>query len=594
MNRHRTAMTTAKTKTYELLLNKSGNAVEQHYSASEIEIMEPETYSGLVNSALPSSSHTINNEIRSSNRRYHHKKRHNDDMPSSSSIPVVSTDSQDERIEVKILPQDDNWGETTTITCNGGNEDTLTNNNDTTLQLNDNHHHNEHLQILSNNFHQRTLSVTISQFIIYLLCLIAFISPIFFLILPYILLTSDTILSIDDYSPILTIIFKLIFLFFGTFLLLYRRRNQTYLPCIHIQKTCLIMILLIIIIVYWFYYIYKILKSRIDKYERILSMTSTYEDLLLFILILSVFILEIKWLYPKWIVKVVRSPDGQIRQYTIGSMSIQEASVYLLEQYYKDFPVFNPWLENAHQTQAKRHRAFSTKSIGSQSNSSTIATGTNGINTTRSMRGLNDRFYDELDYERRVRKRRTKLIMSCEDAFTHVRKCHDEKYGSHIPMDAREAAQAVFSSMSRSLQKYLRLTRQQPYFTRESIITHLATCLSHDLSPRTFLERYIQTESQPLATLLFPVLASITKNQEQSWILVCDTQTLTNDEEKCQRISINQSIYSNLIFVLKQQHAEHIALICTFHQIPRIKLIEKFFDLKQNKFVLKLNSETSV
>ena len=45
-------------------------------------------------------------------------------------------------------------------------------------------------------------------------------------------------------------------------------------------------------------------------------------------------------------------------------MSIQEASVYLLEQYYKDFPVFNPWLENAQQTQGKRHGAFSTKSAG--------------------------------------------------------------------------------------------------------------------------------------------------------------------------------------------------------------------------------------
>jgi hypothetical protein len=54
-------------------------------------------------------------------------------------------------------------------------------------------------------------------------------------------------------------------------------------------------------------------------------------------------------------------------------MSIQEASIYLLEQYYKDFPVFNPWLENAHQTQAKRPGTFSTKSLGSQSNSSTIA-----------------------------------------------------------------------------------------------------------------------------------------------------------------------------------------------------------------------------
>lgn len=149
--------------------------------------------------------------------------------------------------------------------------------------------------------------------------------------------------------------------------------------------------------------------------------------------------------------------------------------------------------------------------------------------------------------------------------------------------------------MSRSLQKYLRLTRQQPYFTRESITSHLATCLSHDLSPRAFLERYVQTESQPLATLLFPALASITNhNQEQSWTLVCDPQISANDEESRERISINQSVYSNLTFVLKQQHAEHIGLICTFHQMPRVNLIEKFFDSKHNKFVLKLNSETSV
>jgi len=248
-------------------------------------------------------------------------------------------------------------------------------------------------------------------------------------------------------------------------------------------------------------------------------------------------------------------------------------------------------LENAQQTQAKRHGAFSTKSMGSQSNASTIAAG--GANA-RSMRGFNDRFYDELDYERRVRKRRAKLLSSCEDAFTHVRKCLNEKYGTHIPMDAREAAQAVFSSMSRSLQKYLRLTRQQPYFTRESIISHLAICLSHDLSPRTFLERYVQTESQPLATLLFPALASIANNQEQSWTIICDPQTSINDEGRHEHISINQSIYSNLTFVLKQQHAEHIALICTFHQMPRVNLIEKIFDTKHNKFVLKLNSETSV
>lgn len=41
MNSHRTAtMTTktAKSKTYELLLNKSGTATEQHYCAAEVEV----------------------------------------------------------------------------------------------------------------------------------------------------------------------------------------------------------------------------------------------------------------------------------------------------------------------------------------------------------------------------------------------------------------------------------------------------------------------------------------------------------------------------------------------------------------------------
>ncbi|CAF1218259.1 unnamed protein product [Rotaria magnacalcarata] len=559
--------------------------------------MEPDTYGGVINSVtLPtslilskesipipiiSSSNTNNYETRSSSssRRHHRKHQTN----------ATSADDQDERIEVKILPQDDNWGETTTTTCNGANEDALTNDNDTTLQL------HSPIQNLTDKINHRKRSIVIYHFVIYLLCLIAFVSPILFLTLPYILIQSDLI-AIDDYTLLLTIIFKLLLSFVGTLLLLHRRRTTIYLPRIHLHKILFTMILTMIILAYWLYYIFKLLQPNVENYEKILSMTSTYEDLLLFLLLLVVVVLETRWLYPKWIVKVVRSPDGETRQYTIGSMSIQEASVYLLEQYYKDFPVFNPWLENVHQTQARQHGAFSTKSIGSQSNASTIATGVNrNRDVTRSIHEYNDRFYDELDYERRVRKRRTKLVSSCEDAFTHVRKCLNEKYGSHIPMDVREAAQAVFSSMSRSLQKYLRITRQQPYFTRESIISHLSTCLSHDLSPRAFLERYVQTESQPLATTLLPAIASTTNHAiEQSWSIICDPQSYIYEKENRKTIPINQSICANLVFVLKQQHAKHIGLICSFHPMPRIHLIENFFDLKQNRFVLKLNSETSV
>ncbi len=58
-------------------------------------------------------------------------------------------------------------------------------------------------------------------------------------------------------------------------------------------------------------------------------------------------------------------------------------------------------------------------------------------------------------------------------------------------MESYEAAQAIFPSLSRPLQKYLRATRQQPRHTVDSILEHLATCLSFDMSPRAFLEKYL-------------------------------------------------------------------------------------------------------
>lgn len=355
--------------------------------------MEPETYGGLLNPAPSISSCNTNNyENRSSLRRHIQKKR-----PEN----FTSIDSQDERIEVKILPQDENWGETTTVTCNGINDDTLTTNHETTLQIND------PLEQLPKRIDPRTRSILIYHFLLYFLCLIAYLSPILFLTLPYTLTRSESI-QIDDYTYLLTILFKLLLLFVGSLLLLYRRRNTLYLPRIQRHEIVCLIILVSIIFTYWFYYIFKLLQRTNIQYQSIFSMTSTYEDLLLFLLFITILILEMKWLYPKWIVKIVRSPDGQTRQYTIGrngfdepvcdlsrslgSMSIQEASVYLLEQYYKDFPVFNPWLENVHQTLARQHGTLTTKSMGSQSNGSIITSGTNGNrDLQRSMRGYNDR-----------------------------------------------------------------------------------------------------------------------------------------------------------------------------------------------------------
>ncbi len=208
----------------------------------------------------------------------------------------------------------------------------------------------------------------------------------------------------------------------------------------------------------------------------------------------------------------------------------------------------------------------------------------------------NERFYEEYEYERRLRKRRTRLLTSTEDAFTHIRRIQkDLQYAQTTVMDPYEAAQAVFTSIARDLRRYLRITRQQPYFSRDSIVSHLANCISYDMSPRAFLQRYFNSEplifnQRALCTSAgqLPPPPQSTSNQnisklnyktpEQSWILICDTVLYQNVED-------------NLMLVLKQND---VTLMCTFKRLPHFNLIEDILDSKRNKFVLKMNSETSV
>lgn len=39
----------------------------------------------------------------------------------------------------------------------------------------------------------------------------------------------------------------------------------------------------------------------------------------------------------------------------------------------------------------------------------------------------NERFYEEYEYERRVKKRRARLITAAEEAFTHIKRQHNDQ-----------------------------------------------------------------------------------------------------------------------------------------------------------------------
>lgn len=84
---------------------------------------------------------------------------------------------------------------------------------------------------------------------------------------------------------------------------------------------------------------------------------------------------------------------------------------------------------------------------------------------------------------------RRRLVVAVEEAFTHVRrmKKEDERASPSDIMEVREAALAVFPSMARALQKYLRTTRRQHCHSMESIQKHLAFCLTNNMSPKVSL-----------------------------------------------------------------------------------------------------------
>jgi vang-like len=214
--------------------------------------------------------------------------------------------------------------------------------------------------------------------------------------------------------------------------------------------------------------------------------------------------------------------------------------------------------------------------------------------------GVNDLMYEEYEFDKRLKKRQAKLICVTEEAFTHVRRVQHSDYVQQqlhqndprqqpAIMDPYETAQALFATIARDLRRYLRVTRQQPYFTRDSIVAHLAQCVSYDISPRAFLERYIGTNECLGANERALVASYVQSNRQfggvdkqvktdQNWILICESVLYQNVED-------------NLMLVLKQNE---VSLMCTFKRMPRFSLIEDILDPKRNKFLIKMNSETTV
>lgn len=491
---------------------------------------------------------------------------HRDDRSVTIQTPGNESDidsriAESEKIEVQILPQDDNWGDQSTAYTGNTSE--------TGFSM------DEMRKFAKESFMQEDSGFDccrhVSTGVGAILSLLSFFSPIAMVVLPRLKLrgweTGEC--TVECEGLLINMAFKLLILLIGTVALFFRQPRAT-MPRVFVFRIVVLFLVFVLTFAFWLFYGVKIMQEKYYDYNRIVQFSVHLVDALLFIHYIAIILLEIRQLQPQFVIHVVRSPDGESKSYSLGHLSIQRAAVWILEQYFKDFEVYNPYLENVTKKPLKMTGLKFYEVDGApQQNNQARSRAMFAAAARRRDASHNDRFYEEQDYDRRVRKRKARLITATEEAFTHIKRMQDEN-GPAIAMDPQEAAQAVFPSMARPLQKYLRITRQQPRYTMESVLQHLATCIGHDVSAKAFVERYLTQGTV--------IMNDKDYRSTQKWVLICD-QLLTREIEH------------GTIFQLRQND---VSLLCSVRKLPHFNLTEDVIDPKSNKFVLRLNSETSV
>ncbi|XP_020787586.1 vang-like protein 1 [Boleophthalmus pectinirostris] len=462
--------------------------------------------------------------------------------------------------------QDDNWGETTTAVT-GTSE--LSVSQEEVVGL------GKEIQDRTQNV-RRYLPVALGVFV----GLVVAATPLVFLLLPA-LLWADRLQACGSACEglFLSISFKLLILLLAIWAL-FLRPGRASLPRVDVYRAFLTTLTLLLTMSYWLFYGVRILDAQDEDYHGIVQFAVSLVDSQLFVHYLAVVLLELRHLQPCYSVCVIRSTDGETRYYNIGQLSIQRAALSILEYYYRDFPVHNPALLTASKQRSAKHLAgLKVYNVDAPANAAGAQPGNGNqsrpLGTAASKRkdsAHNELYYEEADYERRVRKRRARLVVAVEEAFTHVRrmKKEDEQATPSDIMDVREAALAVFPSLARALQKYLRTTRRQHCHSMESIQKHLSFCLVNNMSPKAFLEAYLS----PGPTLQYG---------PERWM--SDQWTLVSEA------SVTTGLKQGTDFLLK---CLDFSLAVTVKAIPYLRLREEYVDPKSHKFLLLLQSETSV
>ncbi|EUB64913.1 Vang-like protein [Echinococcus granulosus] len=306
------------------------------------------------------------------------------------------------------------------------------------------------------------------------------------------------------------------------------------------------------------------------SYASLVSFVLTFTDTLLLLHLVGVVLRTwncIKGGGRHYVVQVVRSPDGASKTYRLTGASLEVVAMQIIQKYNVDFPLYDAQVASApyryirispdsptnRSSKAYSRRAslrlrqklasfscltqeeqeYQMKRCSSAGGGSsfkfysldgpeacltaveslTTLKGGGCIDSSESGRNVSalcaDRYHSEAEFERVVRKRRMRLLIVTEKAFTGVEAVSPDEIrvpGCNGTMPPRQAAQVLFPKIIVPLQKYLRLTRLQHLHPPDTILSRLSVCLAHSASAEAFLSVFRSEEpsSSVFAAFLAP------------------------------------------------------------------------------------------
>ena len=90
------------------------------------------------------------------------------------------------------------------------------------------------------------------------------------------------------------------------------------------------------------------------EYSGLVQFALHLVDALLFVHYLAIILIELRHTNAQFYVKVLRSPDGESKGFAIGQMSVQRAASWILDKYYTEFPIYNPFLDRFNGTRNRK------------------------------------------------------------------------------------------------------------------------------------------------------------------------------------------------------------------------------------------------